>query len=99
MFALAQILADSADWDGHMGWGGGWWMLVWGTVMMGGFVFLLAWALRSVGTTPTTAPPTEPAADAHLRSAQTILAERYASGELSSEEYRERLQNLTATTS
>ncbi len=99
MFTLAQILADSPDWDGHMGWGGGWWMFVSGTVMMGGFIFLLAWTLRSVGATPTAMPQAEPPADAHLKSAQTILAERYASGELSSEDYHERLRNLTITRS
>ncbi len=98
MFALAQILADSADWDGHMGWDGGWWMLVWGTFMMGGFVFLLAWAFRS-STTPTSPLPEPPAADAHLRSARTILAERFASGDLSSEEYHERLRELDSVRS
>jgi putative membrane protein len=72
----------------HMdGWGGGW-MWLWGTLMMLAFVAALgvaAWAV--VRSTQARRPAAEDRA-------REILAERYARGELSTEEYTERLEAL-----
>ena len=87
---IAAALADVDAWDGHMGWGGGWWMLIFGTLMMAGFVVLVIVLARSLapragdqglGTDPTAL-------------ARQILAERFAQGELSATEYHERLDQL-----
>jgi putative membrane protein len=81
-----QVLAQSdGDWWGHMsGWGGGW-MWLWGTLMMLTWVALIAAAVwlvaRSLG-------------GSHPNRARDILEERYARGELSTEEYREHLDQL-----
>lgn len=73
---------------GHMdGWGGGW-MWVWGTLMMVLTLLALVWLVRTVSGRNGAAPPN------HLDQARTILAERYARGELTTEEYRERLDHL-----
>lgn len=84
------LLADSWGFEHMNGWGaGGMW--VWGTIMMVGMVALIVWLVRSTGTTaPPPQTPTKPADQA-----QQVLAERYARGEVSTEEYRERLENLT----
>ena len=86
MAAFDSLLADG---DGyHMGdWGGGW-MLLWGTLMMIGFVVLLFWLVRASSGSAGPAPrePTD--------RAREILAERFAQGELSTEEYRERTNEL-----
>ena len=68
------------------GWGGGW-MWLWGVAMMAGFVALIVWLARA-NSGPSVAPrdPTE--------RAREILAERFAKGELSSDEYRERVSHL-----
>lgn len=80
---VAQALADRDGW-GHMdGWGGGW-MWLWGSVMMLSWVVIVVGAVwlfsRSGNRRPTRA--------------RELLDERYARGELSTEEYRERLQHL-----
>ena len=89
---IAAVLADTHGWDGHMGWGGGWWMLLWGTLMMAGLVVLVVWLIRTTAGGDTGAHGS--GSDDPLASARRILAERYARGELSSEEYRERLDHL-----
>lgn len=90
MIALETIVADRAEWGGHMmdGWGVGWmwamglfWVLLL-AVLVGGIV----WAATRTGRTPS-----QP--DATHR-AREILNERYARGEVSTEEYRERLDAL-----
>lgn len=64
---------------------GGGWMWLWGTLMMLTWVAVVAAAVwlvaRSLG-------------GQRADSARQILDERYARGELSTEEYRERLQHL-----
>ena len=85
---LAFVLADTHGW-GHMdGWGGGW-MWLWGTLMMLSWVAIIAAAVwlvsRGRDGTSTGAMPSR---------ARDILDERYARGELSTEEYRERLDQL-----
>ncbi len=84
---LISILAQSDDrwWGDHMsGWGGGW-MWLWGTLMMLTWVALIGAAVwfvaRSLGSDHRSRP-------------RQILDERYARGELTTEEYRERLAQL-----
>ena len=73
---------------GHMdGWGGGW-MWVWGTLMMALPLFALVWVVHTLWGRNGVAPPN------HLDQARAILAEKYARGELTTEEYRERLDHL-----
>jgi putative membrane protein len=88
---IAALLADTDGWHGHMDWGGGWWMLVWGTLMMVGLVLLAVWIVRTVAGG---APPGGSAEDS-TTSARRILGERYARGEISTEEYRERRDELS----
>jgi putative membrane protein len=72
----------------HMdGWDGGW-MWVWGSLMMIAFVAIVAVAVWAVLRSTQTRPP------ASGDRAREILAERYARGELSAEEYHERLDAL-----
>ena len=89
----AGVLAHHDGWDGHMGWGGGWWMLIWGTLMMAGLVVLVVWLIRTTATGGGVSRGS--GSDDPLDSARRILAERYARGELSTEEYRERLDQLS----
>lgn len=87
------------DWnDGHMddGWGVammltmlGFWVLI--TVAI---VFAIVWSVRSARVTPAapTGPTTGPASV--TASAEKILAERLARGEIDAEEYRSRVDAL-----
>ena len=88
---MAAQLADSGSDFGHMDWNnGGWWMLMfWGPVFVIGLVALVVWLIRS----PTTSGSS--GGGDHLDSARRILAERYARGELDSDEYRDRLERLS----
>jgi putative membrane protein len=75
---------------GHMdGWDGGW-MWLWGIAMMLLFVVLVVWVVRTVAGGQRSA---QSAPDPRDR-AREILAERYARGELTTEEYRERVEHL-----
>jgi putative membrane protein len=76
---LANALANSGDWE-H-----GWalWPLMW--------VFWIALVTLGVWLVMRRMRPSEAGG---LDSARRILAERYARGEISSEEYRERLEQL-----
>jgi len=89
---VAQLLAHYGHGDEHMSWGGGWWMVIWGTVMMVGLVVIIVWLVRSA-TMGTRTRHDLPSGDP-LESARQILADRYARGELTSEEYRERVDHL-----
>ncbi|HSL57684.1 MAG TPA: SHOCT domain-containing protein [Acidimicrobiales bacterium] len=74
-------------WDDHM-WGGGW-MWLWGPLVVLAVlaaVALVVWLVtRSSGASDR---------DDGNRRAREILGERYARGELSTEEYDDRLQHL-----
>lgn len=90
MSVVATLLADT-DGFGHMnGWDGGW-MWLWGVAMMVPFVVLIVWVLRASDGAGRTTPPASPEPTDRARE---ILAERYASGELSIGEYRERVSEL-----
>jgi putative membrane protein len=84
-----RLLADANGWNGHMGWGGNWWMAIWGTFLMVGLVVLVVWLVRSTATGGPGPHPNDPST-----SARQILGERYARGEISTEDYRERLDEL-----
>jgi putative membrane protein len=79
----AETLAEAGRWAGP----GAWWPifpLLW-LLLFGGIAFALFRGRRQWG-----AP--------HMRpTAEGVLAERYARGEISDEEYRERLSVLTQT--
>lgn len=78
---------DGDRWVHMGGWGGGWFWLC-GLAAMALFVGLIAWVVRSATANP--APPPGGATDR----AREILAERYARGELSTDEYSERVEQL-----
>ncbi len=82
---LAQRAGDDDGWWGHMdGWGGGW-MWLWGTPMMLSWVAIIAAAVWLVTRSRDGVRPS---------SARELLDERYARGELTTEQYRERLDHL-----
>ena len=86
---LQFLIAGTGPYANHMdGWGGGMW--VWGLLMMLFFIAavgLVVWAVVRGGY------PAAPTAVAGDR-ARAILAERFARGELDTEEYHERLDAL-----
>ncbi len=90
MKAFAMVFAQSDNWDHMNGWGGGW-MWLSGFVMMALFVALLVWLIRGRAGLGGSwgAAPSDPS-----DRARGILAERYAKGDLSTEEYRERVSEL-----
>ncbi|MFP5486809.1 MAG: SHOCT domain-containing protein [Acidimicrobiia bacterium] len=92
MSNLYTVLAVANDdrWDHMDGWGGGW-MWLWGIAMMALFVVLIVWLVRAAtGGQGTSGPPPNHPTDR----AREILAERYARGELTTEEYQERAERL-----
>ena len=89
LMAIALLFAQSDDWDHMNGWGGGW-MWLWGVAMMALFVVLLVWLIRGNAAGGSSGPAPRDPADR----AREILAERYAKGELSTAEYRERIGEL-----
>lgn len=93
MALLAPALAEGRIDFGNMHWdNGGWWMLMfWGPVLLIGGVALVTWMVR---TSPRVGPSRDASRADPLASARRILAERYARGELDTEEYRERVQQL-----
>lgn len=86
MLHLAALLANDDEWFDHMhGWDGGW-MWLWGTLMMLTWVAIIGTAVYLVTRRSTREPPGG--------RAREILDERYARGEISAEEYRERVDHL-----
>lgn len=91
MSRLNELVAGASDggWDHMDGWGGGW-MWLFGIATMVLVVVLIAWLARTTaGGGQQSPPPTDP-----VDHARQILAERYARGELTTEEYRERIDQL-----
>ena len=77
--AISPLLASSGEWGDHGGWG-----LLW-----------LAFWLVALGATAWLVVRLVRRRDASgIEKARDILAERYARGELTSDEYRERLEQL-----
>lgn len=84
----AIVIADTNRF-GHMGgWGGGW-MWLWGTLMMFSWIAIIVGAFWLVSRSRNGS-----ADEVKSSRARDILDERYASGELTTEEYRERLDQL-----
>jgi putative membrane protein len=83
-------------WGDGMGWGMGWMWIFWlllivGTVVL---VFVLVKTLTGNSGGGTRQGGSAPSAGAGPRRSREILEERYARGEISTEEYRERLRTL-----
>lgn len=92
MIFVAQLLADGGSGFGHMDGFSGWWMMLfWVPFLTIGLAVLAVVLLRS-GATPGQVR-SEPDEDG-LGAARRILAERFARGEMTSEEYRERVDQL-----
>src|SRR3954467_14875275 len=87
--------APGGGW-GHMGNdGGSGWMWLWGSVMMLFLIIVVAAAaLVLVRLTAARRDAPTIAEEAEHRHAREILADRYARGEITSEEYDERLARL-----
>ena len=90
MTTLASILADTHRWNHMDGWNSGW-MWLWGALMIAGFIALAVWLANT--TRSTGAPPANPRHDPTARARQ-IVDERYANGDLTTDEYREKLDEL-----
>ena len=85
---MAVLIAATDGWTHMGGWDGGW-MWLWGGMMMLAFaavIGVIVWAAVRAG-----APPAGPSAGERARD---ILAERYARGELTTDEYVERVDAL-----
>jgi putative membrane protein len=75
---------------GHMsGWG--WFVVIVSSVLLIALVVGVIVLLARMGQLPRAAPPPPP------RSAEELLAERFASGEITEDEYRSRLATLTGS--
>lgn len=76
MTVIGQVLADSEGWQHMTGWGWGWMVLGW--LFWLSIIALVVWSVaRFSGGTPRRPDPDE------------VLAERFARGELSTEEFEE----------
>jgi len=87
MSALFPLIAQSGFDDGHMGGGWGWLVVLAMVAMMGG----MGWMMWSMMRRPK---------DDGARASEEpieVLRRRYAAGELSTEEFQERLQAIEET--
>ncbi len=87
MSALIALLAQFGSGDGHMSGSWGWLAIVAMVVMMGGMGWMM-WSMMR-----------KPKADAAkaVEDPIQLLRRRYAAGELTTEEFRERLQTIEET--
>lgn len=90
--STAFMAADPRDDWGHM-WGGGWGWLGGGFMMLLwiGLIALVVWLVTRTVSGSRPVPPPE---RSRLDRARDILSERYARGEISTEEYHDRLTHL-----
>ena len=94
MAVIANLLVETDDgWDHMNGWGGGW-MWLWGVAMMTLFVVLIVWLVRAGDNAPRRDHAPGPVRRDPTERGREILAERYAKGELSTDEYQERVRQL-----
>lgn len=84
---IAQVIADTGGFD-HMS-GFGWGMMGFGWIVGLVIVGVLVWAIVQVVPRRS-----DTALDPTTRSAETILADRFARGEIDADEYRHRLDAL-----
>ncbi len=93
MYSTLATLAHLGDGDGydHM-WGGGTYGWIWGALMMTVMIVaigaLVVWLVRGGAQSPAPRPP-DPTHDA-----KAILARRLAEGDITPDEYKERLSHL-----
>ena len=81
-----HLFADASGY-GHMN-GFGWGMMTIGWIFMMAVIGLIVWAvIRTTSQSPTSGTST-------TASAQTILAERFARGEIDDDEYRRRSDQI-----
>jgi putative membrane protein len=86
-FMSLTVLAQAQRWDDHMvgGWGWMWLVGLLSMLLLVALVVAVMWAVTRRGSTNHPDPTSR---------AREILDERYARGEISTEEYRERLDGL-----
>lgn len=77
----------------HMNDGSGWWMLF-GTILMLGFWAIIVWAVATLGQGSSRTTQSQPSR-LEEPAALDILERRYASGDLSDEEFEAKKQRLT----
>lgn len=70
-----------------MMWGGGWWII--GVIVMGACIYFMARMMMGHGGSEHGGHP-----DGSDQSARDILAERFARGEISEEEFQDRMRVL-----
>lgn len=81
MDLIGQLLADTDGWNHMSGWGWGW--MLFGSLFWAAAIGLIMWAvLRGPRSSETRVDP------------EAILAQRFALGEISSEEFGERREAL-----
>ena len=86
MSALVGVVADGGFGDGHMG-GWGWGAAVVMTAMMGGLGWII-WSMMRGAASGRGGLPEDPV---------DVLRGRYARGEISTEEFEERVQTIKRT--
>jgi putative membrane protein len=86
---MVAVLAQMMDRD-DMNAGGHWWAWLIGVAVLAAIVGLVIWAVVRTTTQPSSSTPVAPG----RRSAEEVLADRLARGEIDTEEYRQRLSAL-----
>lgn len=91
MTPVSLLLLAQGNFDGHMDWDGGWWILMaigmvlfWGLVVFG-----IVWVVRELGSRHEHRGPPDPS------DPLAILDRRLAEGAIAAEEYRERRATLS----
>ncbi|GII06153.1 SHOCT domain-containing protein [Planobispora takensis] len=92
MNALPMAAGPWDGWGHHMWGGGSAWL--WGSLMMLVWVSLIALGVWLVIRAASDRRPSRPAGRPGVERAREVLADRYAKGEISTEEYQERLAYL-----
>lgn len=87
-YRLIALASFAGNGPGHMWGAGGGWMWIWGPVMT------LLWIALIAGAAWFLIRNIRPRERSSIDRAKEILAERYARGEMTSEEYRERLDQM-----
>ena len=84
---LLTLFGQAPPWDGGMMWGWGWMLMI-------GLLAMLLLVVLIVGVVVAVTRAGRPSQPDAAGRAREILNERYARGEISTEEYRERLDAL-----